>query len=168
MTKKNWIGTGLVVLTVAGIGYFGLTGKSTKVPQKAFDEMQFGDGFDQVTGDENGIVCHDPILRAGNAPDRHISSHLLIGYDFRTMTPDQKRTAIREHTRKDMEDAGLACVGPGGRPFLSEAFAQKHNPGGSGCNSYSCPAHIQPGGYCDPGGTNCVITFICCGIQCGC
>lgn len=150
------------------VGYHLLHEPTGKLPHKVFDDMEFASDFDKVVGDKDGTVCHQIILRHGEPQrDERVTSHQLFGRDFRKLTGDEKREAIRADTRKDMEESGLACIGPDGQPFLSQAFAGPPKcedcSGGDGCHGYSCAATIHQDAYCTFGGVDCVITVICCG-----
>lgn len=126
----------------------------------------FDPAIDQVVGDENGVVCHDVYLQAGQSGKRvPMTNHRLWKEDFRTLMPEQKREVLTQDIEHDMEDAGLACYTPSGL-FLSEAYAQRHNPGGGGCSSHSCAAKVNEPFGCSLGGTSCVITIVCCPGDC--
>lgn len=167
--KRLLSGVAAAVALVGGLVlYDAVRDKPGKLPGRVFDKMEFGDGFDAVTGDERGLVCHQVILRT-SAGDELIVSHKLWHHDFRKMTPAEKRKVLREDAQRDMEDAGLACMGPDGKVLLHQAYAQPHcEDCGGGCGTKSCPATVIAGGGCMLGGVNCVITFICCSGPCTC
>lgn len=159
---KRALGYVAVAAAIVG-GVYYMSTMPSKVPAQAFDNMKFSKDFDQVTGDpKTGIVCHTAQV-CDDSGCRPVASHFLLGKDFRKATPQERRAWIIADTKQDFEREGLACIDPSGHPFLDSAYAQKHNPGGGGCTSVSCNAHIVEGGGCELGGPNCVVTVICCG-----
>lgn len=143
---------------------------ATLVTSKPKHVHKFDPAIDQVVGDENGVVCHDLYLVAADGKRTQMSTHKLWKYDFRHLTPQEKRDVLTADIDHDMDDAGLACFGPDGtqffRPAQSDEDGKRHNPGGGGCSSHSCAAHVREGGGCELGGVSCVITLVCCPGEC--
>lgn len=164
--KRYWPGLLIAGIAVAAWLAYGPVQPTGKLPDSVFENMEFGKDFDALTGDKNGVVCHEVRLITDDGEET-VVWHKLWHHDFRKMTVAQKRVALRKDTQEDMREVGLACADPSGRVWLSQAYAQPHcDTCGGGCGTKSCPGTVAMGGGCLLGGTNCVITFICCSGPC--
>lgn len=168
--KKVWAG----ILTLAALGsglllWDAVDRKTEKRPPQAARDMTFPMGLDGVVGRPlDGVVCHQVVKRLPGKPDEVVRFHEMP-YDFRNATEAQKKAWVIEDTVKDIGEIGMACAPSPDPGFLDMAFAQPHcEDCGGGCTSASCPGHII-GSQCFLGGTNCIITLICCsGTPCNC
>lgn len=166
MNRRHAVWFGAVTIAAAVIMATWLNQRTGKLPPDIYEKMDFPAGLEQVTGDKNGVVCHEVRLLSKSG-EQTIVWHKLWEHDFRKLSPAEKEAVIRKDVRKDMEDVGLACTSPDGKVWLHQAYAQPHcEDCGGGCGTRSCPGTLAIGGGCLLGGTTCVITFICCSGPC--
>jgi|SRR5689334_24399578 len=121
-------------------------------------EMLFPKGI-HVTGH----ACHQLVHILPDGTWDVLAYHFIDG-DMTNMTEDEKKAAIVRHTQGDLDEAGVACSDepPALLPRAIADSVKRCDGCGTDCWITSCDAHIgNP--YCVLGGTNCVISFICCG-----
>ena len=168
--KRNWLGMLVASIALAaGVAYY-MNQPGGPLPRSVFDDMEFPPDavMETLRGDENGLMCQQLDLKTADGTTM-IAWHKLWKHDFRSMTVAQKKAALIAGAKDAAHETELACTDPDGKVWLHQAIAQPHcDTCGGGCGTKSCPATIVSGGGCVLGGTNCVITFICCSGSCTC
>jgi len=170
--KRNWLGYLVVSIALAGgVAYYMNQPKRGPVPDSVFDAMAFPDDavMETLKGDADGVMCQQLNLRTADGTTM-VSSHKLWHYDFRKMTVAEKKAALIAGAKAAARESELAyCNEPDDSVFLQSAYAQPHcDQCSGGCDVRSCPATVVMGGGCVLGGTNCVITYLCCSGSCNC
>ncbi len=159
--QKAAAGIGATMVSVAmclGLHAPAEVKEAHKIPKDRIDAMVFPKGL-KMLGDRDGILCHQIV-----GPDgKPWKFHRIEGKDVRKMTEAEIEAMIIADTQADLEGEGVACstVEPG---IFPAAFAdvKRCDECGTDCWITSCPAHVGTP-YCQLEGTNCVISFICCG-----